>query len=243
MQVFTVVLKNLPLWSVPKSSGCFKGQCLIEIPPSNKIKFCASFWFCWNSEGTTEAAQGNGPLSASVSDNYFGISCPSATLLERFVCFMILSHHSVEQLPLSCWMITQGWVFLPCVKVTNRNIQLTSHKYFFYKYWSSKMFAKCDLNVGGENSMQISSYTCVAPLFELLSPLPSNLHQDIVFVKDIDDQWLWLCLTKDARPLSYLRSSCHNEYILESSTWKECTELSGDFLSPLICKTKWLLKA
>lgn len=33
------------------------------------------------------------------------------------------------------------------------------------------MFAKCDLNAGGENSMQIISYTCVTPLFELFLPL------------------------------------------------------------------------
>lgn len=36
------------------------------------------------------------------------------------------------------------------------------------------MFAKCDLSVGGESSMQISSYTCVGPLCELLSPLQSD---------------------------------------------------------------------
>lgn len=94
--------------------------------------------------------------------------------------------------------------------------------------------------------MQIINYTYVTPLFELFLPLQDRLclaaFANMVFVKDSDDQWLWLCLTEDARPLSYLRSSFHNDYILESTTWKECTELSGDFLSPLICKTNWLLK-
>lgn len=103
------------------------------------------------------------------------------------------------------------------------------------------MFAKCDLNAGGENSMQIISYTCVTPLFELFPPLQARLFlvvfTNVAFVKDSEHQWLWLCLTEDARPLNYLRSSFHNDYILETTTWKECTELSGDFLSPLICKT------
>lgn len=38
------------------------------------------------------------------------------------------------------------------------------------------MFAKYNLNVGEANSMQISSYTYIVPLFELLSPLTSRLY-------------------------------------------------------------------
>lgn len=94
--------------------------------------------------------------------------------------------------------------------------------------------------------MQIISYTCVTPVFELFLPFQARpclvAFTNVVFVKDSDDQCLWLCLTEDARPLSYLRSSFHNDYILETTTWKKGTELSGDFLSSLICKTNWLLK-
>lgn len=32
------------------------------------------------------------------------------------------------------------------------------------------MLGKCDLHVGGENSLQISSHACVAPILKPLSP-------------------------------------------------------------------------
>lgn len=55
-----------------------------------------------------------GPPEHQGHTNYFGISCPSATLLEGFVSFTILSCHSVEQFPLlSCMMtwVVFVWVF------------------------------------------------------------------------------------------------------------------------------------